>query len=174
MTEDGSKVFFTTKDALPPPPTRTPTTAPTSIEAEVTVMLANISQLTRISTGIDGTGNTDACDPVSNSNGPHWNTIGSELKLRRGRDRRRWRSGLRRWLDLLPLPREARRPLQRHREPAQPLPRSSRPSRRASSPPSTPKTRRCSTRSRKPKRARPPTSRSTHRANLRPSPRPSR
>ena len=34
--------------------------------------------MTRISTGTEGTGNSDACDPVANSAHEHWNVLGSE------------------------------------------------------------------------------------------------
>ena len=72
MTSDGSEVFFTTKDKLPPPQTRTPTKAPISTQAEVSESGATLN---RISTGTEGTGNTDACEPVSNKDGAHWNSL---------------------------------------------------------------------------------------------------
>ncbi len=75
MTSDGSKVFFTTKDAL-----HTATNQDTDESADL--YLAEVSgqssTLTRISTGSEGTGNTDTCDPVANSAHEHWNVLGSE------------------------------------------------------------------------------------------------
>jgi len=67
MTEDGSKVFFTTKDAL-----TTATNQDTDHSADIYQAEASGSgaTLTRISSGIDGTGNTDSCTPTHN-----WNTI---------------------------------------------------------------------------------------------------
>ena len=121
MTEDGSKVFFTTKDALHTATNQDTDSSADIYEAEVSE--AGALTLTRVSTGTDGTGNSDACDPVSNSNGSHWNTVGSAedcgvVAIGGGggvaADDR---------LDLLPLPRAARRPHKRHPKPAQPLPR---------------------------------------------------
>ena len=70
MTADGSKVFFTTADKL---------AADTDESADVyeAEVGATTATVTRISTGAGGTGNTNACNPVSNSNGEHWNTIGA-------------------------------------------------------------------------------------------------
>ena len=172
MTADGSKVFFTTKDALHTATNQDTDTSADIYQAEVSE--AGALTLTRISTGIEGTGNTDACDPVSNADGDALEHGRLRRQLRRRSDRRRWGSGRRRRLDLLPLPREARRSLQRHRRPAQPLRRPPRLSARSSSPPSTPTTRWCSMRSRKPEPARPPTSRSPRAANSPSSPRPCR
>jgi DNA-binding beta-propeller fold protein YncE len=72
MTSDGSKVFFTTVDPL---------TADDEDES-ADIYRADVSStsatLTRVSTGIEGTGDTDSCDPVADSAHPHWNTTGSE------------------------------------------------------------------------------------------------
>ncbi len=75
MTADGSKVFFTTKDALH-------TAANQDTDASADIYEAKVSgseaTLTRVSTGAGGSGDTDACDPVANSAHQHWNAIGSE------------------------------------------------------------------------------------------------
>ena len=63
MTADGSKVFFTTTDALTGDDDTT--TAPTSTRPTSTTPAT--PTLTRISTGTEGTGNTDACDPAANT-----------------------------------------------------------------------------------------------------------
>ena len=76
MTADGSKVFFTTKDALSTASNQDTDNSADLYQAEVSE--SGHLTLTRISTGDDGTGNTDACEPVSNANGPHWNAVGSE------------------------------------------------------------------------------------------------
>ena len=136
MTEDGSKVFFTTTDTLLPTRHRRERRhllRPKSSEEEA-------QPLTLISTGAEGAGNTASCDPVDTSGVRSKTTL--ELARRApncggvaiggGGGRRR-----RRGHDLLPLPRELEGS-ERHRKPAQPLPRSPRLSRRASSPPSTP------------------------------------
>ena len=72
MSADGSKVFFTTKDALH-------TAANQDTDESADLYLAEVSgegsTLTRISTGSEGSGNTDSCDPVADSAHPHWNTV---------------------------------------------------------------------------------------------------
>jgi DNA-binding beta-propeller fold protein YncE len=75
MSADGSRVFFTTKDKLTTEANQDTDTGADLYEAEVTEAGAT---LTRLSTGEAGAGNTDACDPVPNKDGEHWNTIGSE------------------------------------------------------------------------------------------------
>ena len=75
MSADGTRVFFTTKDALT-------TASSQDTDASADLYQAEVSEsghltLTRVSTGVEGTGNTDACDPVSNANGEHWNTVDS-------------------------------------------------------------------------------------------------
>jgi len=72
MTEDGSKVFFTTKDALT---TATNQDADESTDIYETEVSASGVTLTRISTGIDGTGNSDSCNPDSGWNGSAWNSV---------------------------------------------------------------------------------------------------
>ena len=71
MTSDGSKVFFTTVDQLTTPTNQDTDTSADIYEAEVSESGAT---LTRVSTGIDGTGNTNSCDPTGN-----WNTVSGEL-----------------------------------------------------------------------------------------------
>ncbi len=75
MTQDGSRVYFSTKDALS-------TASNQDTDESTDIYRADVSEgsatLTRVSTGTEGTGNTDACDPASNKNGPHWNAIGAE------------------------------------------------------------------------------------------------
>lgn len=73
MTEDGGKVFFTTKDPL----TADDTDHSADLyEAEVSA--SGELTLTRVSTGQGGTGNTDSCDPVSNQVHTHWNVLNGE------------------------------------------------------------------------------------------------
>jgi len=71
MSEDGSKVFFTTPDKLLGADTDT---SADIYQAEVS---GESATLHLISTGSEGVGNSDSCEPVSNSAGPHWNTVGS-------------------------------------------------------------------------------------------------
>ena len=74
MSEDGSKVFFTTKDKLL---AQDSDESPDLYEAEVST--EGKVKLALLSTGAEGTGNSDTCDPVSNQNGPHWNAVGTEV-----------------------------------------------------------------------------------------------
>jgi hypothetical protein len=69
MTADGSRVFFTTADALPGD-------GDTSADVYAANVSGGTATIERISTGTGGTGNTDACDPVANSAGAHWNSVG--------------------------------------------------------------------------------------------------
>ena len=101
MTEDGSKVFFTTTDQLLPADTDH---SADIYEAEVDPQ-GNVT-LQLISTGIEGAGNSDSCDPAANTIHEHWNTTGSAGKLRSGGDRRGRRRRNRGRDDLLPLARE--------------------------------------------------------------------
>ncbi len=71
MSSDGSDVFFTTNDALTTAGNQDTDTSADLYEAEVSETGAT---LTRISTGAEGTGNTNACEPVANANGKHWNS----------------------------------------------------------------------------------------------------
>jgi len=73
MTEDGSKVFFTTTDRLLSADTDS---SADIYEAEVAANGAVTLRL--ISTGIEGTGNSDSCDPASNGARLYWNSVGSE------------------------------------------------------------------------------------------------
>jgi hypothetical protein len=71
MTDDGTKVFFTSRDKL---------TGDDNDESadlfRVDVNKEAAVSLTRVSTGEGGTGDTDACDPAFNSyNLDDWNTI---------------------------------------------------------------------------------------------------
>ena len=159
MTADGSKVFFTTKDKHCSP-TKTPTQAPTSMRPK---SRSEGATLTRISTGTEGTGNTDACDPVAKLTDGRTGTRSARpdcgvVAIGGGGG-----SGRRSGRDLLPLPRAARRRRQRHRKPAQPLPRRPRlcPALHCHPRPQRPAGPRRA--SRKPKPARPPTSRSPRR-----------
>jgi DNA-binding beta-propeller fold protein YncE len=76
MTADGSKVFFTTRDALH-------TTINQDSDTSADIYLAELTKiggdekttLTRITTGSEGTGNTDSCAPPANSAHVHWNTV---------------------------------------------------------------------------------------------------
>ena len=77
MTTDGSKVFFTTRDAL-----TTATNQDTDHSADIyqaQVNEAGTMTLARISTGTEGTGNTDECEPAANTKYEHWNTTGTEV-----------------------------------------------------------------------------------------------
>jgi hypothetical protein len=69
MTGDGTAVLFVTPDPL--------TNDDTDTSADlyrVSVSLAG-ADLTRISSGSAGTGDTDSCDPVTNSVNPNWNSV---------------------------------------------------------------------------------------------------
>lgn len=62
MTSDGSKVFFTTRDKL---------ADDTDNSNDFYVAdVGSTSTITRLSTGSNGTGNTDSCEPISN-----WNVV---------------------------------------------------------------------------------------------------
>ncbi len=76
MTEDGSKVFFTTVDPLSTATNQDSDHSADIYQAEVSE--AGAMTLTRISTGTEGTGNTDSCDPAANTKHIHWNTTGTE------------------------------------------------------------------------------------------------
>ncbi len=70
MSEDGSKVFFTTKDKL--------LAADTDESADLygaEVSPEGKLNLQLLSTGAEGTGNSNSCDPVSNEAGAHWNSL---------------------------------------------------------------------------------------------------
>ena len=70
MSEDGSKVFFTTTDKL--------LAADTDESADIyeaEVGSEGNLNLQLLSSGTEGAGNSDACDPVSNEAGAHWNSL---------------------------------------------------------------------------------------------------
>lgn len=68
MSADGSKVFFTTEDSLV---AEDGDESADLYEASVAGQSATSSLL---STGSEGTGNSDSCDPAANSAHVHWNT----------------------------------------------------------------------------------------------------
>lgn len=73
MTEDGSRVFFTTKSAL----AATPADGDASADIyEAAVSSAGAVTLSRVSSGVSGAGDSDSCDPSENGARPHWNTVG--------------------------------------------------------------------------------------------------
>ncbi len=72
MSSDGSKVFFTTKDEL------LPADEDESADLYAAEVQGESANLTLLSTGTEGTGNTDACNPAANSAHVHWNTKGEE------------------------------------------------------------------------------------------------
>jgi hypothetical protein len=72
MSADGSSVFFTTSDQLLPGVDLD--SSPDIYEASVDG--AGSIDLSLISLG-EGTGNTDACSPVANLDGNHWNAVGA-------------------------------------------------------------------------------------------------
>jgi hypothetical protein len=71
MTTDGTKVFFTTPDAL-----TTATNQDTDSSADIyrADVGSSSSTLARVSTG-SGAGNSNACSPVAGKEGPHWNNV---------------------------------------------------------------------------------------------------
>ena len=69
MTSDGTKVFFTTPDAL----AGDSDTSADLFRADVGS--TSPAPVSRVSTGTGGTGNTDACDPVPGKEGPDWNAV---------------------------------------------------------------------------------------------------
>jgi hypothetical protein len=73
MTADGSRVFFTTEDRL----------LPADTDNSADIYEANVGSsggvtLSLISTGSEGTGNSDSCHPSANTVHQYWNTTGSE------------------------------------------------------------------------------------------------
>ena len=72
MTEDGTRIFFTSKERLT---AEDEDRSADLYEAELT---GSAASLKLISTGTEGSGSTDSCDPVANSAHPHWNTTGAE------------------------------------------------------------------------------------------------
>ena len=72
MTEDGTRIFFTSKERL------TAEDEDRSADLYEAELSGSTASLKLISTGSEGSGNTDSCDPVANSAHPHWNTTGAE------------------------------------------------------------------------------------------------
>jgi hypothetical protein len=68
MTADGTKVLFTTPDALGGDSDG----SADLFRADVTSSSATVS---RVSTGTGGTGDSDACDPAPGKFGPDWNAV---------------------------------------------------------------------------------------------------
>ena len=120
MTSNGSEVFFTTKDKLTTATNQDTDESADLYQAEVSESGATLN---RISTGTEGTGNTDACEPAPNKNGAHWNSLEATANCGvlaiGGGGGVAAKSGA----DLLPLPRAPRWLRKRHPKPAQPLPR---------------------------------------------------
>ena len=73
MSSNGTKVYFTAKDALA-------TTADQDTDTSADIYRADVGAssvtLTRVSSGA-GAGNTDSCDPAANSERVHWNAVGA-------------------------------------------------------------------------------------------------
>jgi sugar lactone lactonase YvrE len=69
MTKDGSKVFFTTADQLDGEDTDN---SADIYEAQVGV--SSVEKLHLVSLGSEDSGNSDSCNPLSNSVDAHWNT----------------------------------------------------------------------------------------------------
>ncbi len=68
MTSDGSEVFFTTSDQL----TGDTDASADLYRADVGTSTANV---TLVSTGTGGAGNSDACAPVAGKESSHWNVL---------------------------------------------------------------------------------------------------
>lgn len=71
MASDGSRVYFSTDDQL------AAGDHDASEDLYMAVLGASTAALTRISTGSGGVGDSDACDPVANIVGAHWNSPGA-------------------------------------------------------------------------------------------------
>ncbi len=69
MTENGSTVFFSSEEHL--------TAEDTSHTGADIFMWSQKGEEEGTPLSLISTGDTASCDPVSNSNGPHWNTVGS-------------------------------------------------------------------------------------------------
>jgi hypothetical protein len=70
MDEAGTKVYFTTPDKLLVADTDE---SPDLYRADVG---SSSASLALVSTGTEGTGNSNACDPASNADGNNWNAVG--------------------------------------------------------------------------------------------------
>jgi hypothetical protein len=68
MSDDGSRVYFTTADSLE----SDGDSSPDLFRADVGTVGATV---VRASTGSEGSGQTDACDPITNADGPDWNAV---------------------------------------------------------------------------------------------------
>jgi len=73
MSSDGTKVYFTTKDQLLPGEDEDE-----SADLYVATISGESASLSLLSTGSEGTGNSDSCNPFANSAHEHWNTKGEE------------------------------------------------------------------------------------------------
>jgi hypothetical protein len=67
MTSDGSKAFFTTPDKL----------LPADTDTSADLYAATVDGSGDLSLSLVTQNNSDACDPVANSAGPHWNSTGA-------------------------------------------------------------------------------------------------
>ncbi len=72
MSSDGSEVFFTTTDEL------LSEDEDESADLYAATISGESASLSLLSTGSEGTGNSDSCDPAANSAHEHWNTKGEE------------------------------------------------------------------------------------------------
>ena len=78
MTADGAKVYFTSVDAFPAGVPQVISDTDQSADLYVAEVGPGDATLQLLSTGTEGTGNTDSCDPVANSAHLHWNTVDPE------------------------------------------------------------------------------------------------
>jgi hypothetical protein len=67
MSADGSRVFFTSKDKL----------LPTDTDASADIYAADVDSAGDVTLSLVSAGNSSTCNPVSNSAGEHWNTVGA-------------------------------------------------------------------------------------------------
>ncbi len=72
MSSDGTKVYFTTPDAL------TSDDIDTSADIYRADVTDSAATLTRVSTGSGEAGNSDSCDPAANTIRSHWNSVGPD------------------------------------------------------------------------------------------------
>ena len=72
MSDDGSKVYFTTVDTPTGSAGGDGDTSADIFRADVTAVDATVS---RVSSGEPGTGETDSCDPAANTKNPRWNSL---------------------------------------------------------------------------------------------------
>ena len=76
MTDAGDRVFFTSVDPLSTAAAQDTDGSADIFDAEVGA--GGTMTLTRVSTGTEGTGNSDSCEPAANTQHPHWNNAGTE------------------------------------------------------------------------------------------------